>query len=121
MHNTVMCTLSLYDVIGITGHLHIKLKSFPNIAQPLHKEAVRGCSFLYIIAKKSVIMRGAFLVDVSEAFKAYFIYVFLNITETKLFHFHMLFKNGGLRVGFKLYLLLEYISGKIAYLRCCRN
>ena len=59
-----MCTLSLYDVIGITRHLHIKLKSFSNIAQPLHKEAVRGCSFLYIIAKKSVIMSEAFLVDV---------------------------------------------------------
>ena len=65
MHNAVMCTLSLYDVIGITRHLHIKLKSFSNIAKPLHKEAVRGCSFLYIIAKKSVIMSEAFLVDVS--------------------------------------------------------
>ena len=65
MHNAVMCTLSLYDVIGITGHLHVKLKSFSNIAQPLHKEAVRGCSFLYFIAKKSVVMSEAFLVDVS--------------------------------------------------------
>ena len=65
MHNAVMCTLSLYDVKGITRHLHIKLKSFSNIAQPLHKEALRGCSFLYIIAKKSVIMSEAFLVDVS--------------------------------------------------------
>ena len=65
MHNVVMCTLSLYDVIGITRHVHIKLKSFSNIALPLHKEAVRGCSFLYIIAKKSVIMSEAFLVDVS--------------------------------------------------------
>ena len=65
MHNAVMCTLSLYDVTGITRHLHIKLKSFSNIAQPLHKDAVRGCSFLYIIAKKSVIMSEAFLVDVS--------------------------------------------------------
>ena len=65
MHNAVMCTLSLYDVIGITRHLHIKLKSFSNIAQPLHKEAVRGCSFLYIIAKKSGIMSEAFLVEVS--------------------------------------------------------
>ena len=53
----------MYDVIGITRHLHIKLKSFFNIAQPLHKEAVRGCSFLYIIAKNSVIMSEAFLVD----------------------------------------------------------
>ena len=70
MHNAVMCTLSLYDVMGITRHLHIKLKSFSNIAQPLHKEAVRGCSFLSIITKKSVIMSEAFLVDVS-------IYVFL--------------------------------------------
>ena len=65
MHNAVMCTLSLYDVIGISGHLHIKLKSFSKIAQPLHKEAVRCCTFLYIIAKKSVIMNEAFLVDVS--------------------------------------------------------
>ena len=38
MHNAAMCTLSLYDVIGITRHLHIKLKSFPNIAQQLHKK-----------------------------------------------------------------------------------
>ena len=67
MHNAVMWTLSLYDVIGITRHLNIKLKSFSNIAQPLHKVAVRGCSFLYIIAKKSVIMSEAFLVDVSIA------------------------------------------------------
>ena len=49
----------------MTGLLHIKLKSLSNIAQPLHKEAVRGCSFLHIIAKKSVIMSEAFLVDVS--------------------------------------------------------
>ena len=60
-----MCTLSLYDVIGITGHLHIKLKSFSNIAQPLNKEAAHGSSFLYINTKKSVIMSEAFLVDVS--------------------------------------------------------
>ena len=65
MHNVVVCTLSLYNAIGITRHLHIKLKSFSNIAQSLHKEAVRGCSFLYIIAKKSGIMSEAFLVDVS--------------------------------------------------------
>ena len=65
MHNAVMCMLSMYDVIGITRHLHIKLKSFTNLVQPLHKEAVRGCSFLYIITKKSVIMSEAFLVDVS--------------------------------------------------------
>ena len=66
MHNAVMCTLSLFDVIGKIRHLHINLKSFSNIAQPLHKEAVRGCSFLYIIiAKKSVIMSEAFLVEVS--------------------------------------------------------
>ena len=65
MHNASMCTLSLYDVIGITRHLHIKLKSFFNIAQSLHKEEVRGCSFLSIIAKKSVILSEAFLVDVS--------------------------------------------------------
>ena len=64
MHNAVMCTLSLCDVIGITRHLHIKLKSFSNIAQHLHKETIRGCSFLYIISKKSVIMSEAFLVDV---------------------------------------------------------
>ena len=56
MHNAVMCTLSLHDVIGITPRrLHIKLKSF----------IVRGCSFLYIIAKKSMTMSEAFLVDVS--------------------------------------------------------
>ena len=68
MHNAVMCTLRLYDVIGITRHqLHIKFKSFSKITQPLHKEAVRGCSFLYIIAEKSVIMSEAFLVDVSIA------------------------------------------------------
>ena len=60
-----MYTLSLYDVVRITGHLHIKLKLFSNIAQPLHKEAVQGLSFLYIIAKKSVIMSEAFLVEVS--------------------------------------------------------
>ena len=65
MHNAVMCTLSLYNVIGITRHLYIKLMSFFNIVQPLHKEAVRGYSFLYIIAKKSVIMSEAYLVDVS--------------------------------------------------------
>ena len=65
MHNAFMCTSSLYDVIGITGHLHIKLKSFSNIAQLLHKDAVRDCSFLYIIAKKSVIMSEASLDDVS--------------------------------------------------------
>ena len=65
MHNVVMCTLSLYDVIGITRHLHIKLKSFSNIARSLHKEAVTGCSFLYIIAKKPVIKSKAILVDVS--------------------------------------------------------
>ena len=45
MHNAVMCTLSLYDVIGITRHLHLTLKSFSNIPQPLYKEVVRGCSF----------------------------------------------------------------------------
>ena len=61
MHNAVMRTLDLYDVIGITRHLHIEFKLFSNIAQPLHKEALR----CYIIAKKSVIMSEAFLVDVS--------------------------------------------------------
>ena len=67
MHNAVMYTLSLYDVIGITRHLHIKLKSFSfsNIAKPLHKEAVRRRSFSFITAKKSVIMTEAFFVDVS--------------------------------------------------------
>ena len=65
MQNAVMCTLSQYGVIGIMRHLHNKLKSFSNIAQPLHKEAERGCSFLYIIAEKSVISSEAFLVDVS--------------------------------------------------------
>ena len=47
MHNAAMCTLSLYDVIEKTRHLYIKLKSFSNIAQPQHKEAVRGCLFIY--------------------------------------------------------------------------
>ena len=61
MHNAVMCTLCLYEVIRITRHLHIKLKSFSNIAQPLHKETLPGCSFLYIIVKKSVIMSEAFI------------------------------------------------------------
>ena len=65
MFNAVICTLSMYDVIGITRHLHIKLKSFSNITQPLQKVAVRGCSFLFIIAKKSVMMSEAVLVDVS--------------------------------------------------------
>ena len=65
MHNAVVCTLNLYDVIGITRHLHVKLMSFSNIAQPLHKESVRRCSFSFIMAKKSVIMSEAFLVDVS--------------------------------------------------------
>ena len=60
MHNYVMCTLSLYDVIRITRHLHIKSKSFSNIARPLYKEAVCGFSFLYTIAKNSVIMSEAF-------------------------------------------------------------
>ena len=69
MHNAVMCTLSLYDVIGITRRLHIKLKSFSNIAQLLHKEAVRRCSFSFITAKKSVIMSEAFFVDVSIYFQ----------------------------------------------------
>ena len=69
MHNAVMCTFSLYDVIGITRHQHIKLKSFSKIGQPLHKEAVRDCSCLYIIAEKSVIMSEAFLVDVSKTFE----------------------------------------------------
>ena len=56
MHNAAMCTLSLYDVIGITGHLHIKLKSFSNIAKPL---------YVAVIAKRSVKMSEALLVDVS--------------------------------------------------------
>ena len=41
------------------------MTSFSKIAEHLHKKAVRGCSFLYIIAEKSVIMSEAFLVDVS--------------------------------------------------------
>ena len=65
MHNAVMCTLNMYDVIRIMRHLHIKLKSFSKIAKPLHKEAVCGCSILYIIAEKLGIMSEAFLVDVS--------------------------------------------------------
>ena len=69
MHNAVMCTLSLYDAIGITRHLHIKLKSFSNMAQPIHKEEVRRCSFSFITAKKSVIMSEAFFVAVSIYFQ----------------------------------------------------
>ena len=65
MHNAFMCTLSLYDVIGITRHLHIKLKSFTKIGQPLHKDGVRDCSILYMIDEKSVIMSEAFLFDAS--------------------------------------------------------
>ena len=65
MHDAVMCTLSLYDVMGINASSAYQIKSFSNIAQPIHKVEVRGCSFLYIIAKKSVIMSEAFLVDVS--------------------------------------------------------
>ena len=60
-----MCTLNLYDVIRITRHLQVKLKSFSNLVQPLHKIAVRGCSFLHITAMKSEIMSEAFFVDVS--------------------------------------------------------
>ena len=78
MHNAVMCTLSLCDVIGITRHLRIKSKSFSNITQPLHKEAVHVCSFLYIIAKKSVIMSEAFLVDVSIEFLITKRYMYIN-------------------------------------------
>ena len=65
MNNAVMCTLNLYDVISITRHLHIKLKQFSNLVQHLHKEAIRGCSFLFNIAKKLEIMSQAFFVDVS--------------------------------------------------------
>ena len=71
MHNTAMCTLSLYDVIGITRHLHniiIKLRLYSEIAQPLIKKQYVAVDFLYIIAEKSVIMSEAFLVDVSIIF-----------------------------------------------------
>ena len=77
MHNAVMCTLSLYVVIGITRHLHIKLKSISNIAQPLNKEALRGCSFLFIIAKKSVIM--------SEAFWRQYIFILTIAVNSEIF------------------------------------
>ena len=40
MHNAVMSTLRLYDAVGITRHLHNKLKSFSNIAQPLHNAPI---------------------------------------------------------------------------------
>ena len=90
MHNDGMCTLSLYDVIGITRHLHIKLKSFSNVAQPLHKEAVRGCSFLYITATKSMIMSEAFLVDVSIVIKHVFIYIIGPSGAIKILAFHAL-------------------------------
>ena len=71
--NAVMCTLSLYDISGITHNLHIKLESFSHIAEHLNKEAVRGSSFLDIIAKKSVIMSEAFLVDVSILYQIIFV------------------------------------------------
>ena len=45
MHNAAMCTLSLYDVIGKNASPAYQIKSFFIIAQPLHKEAVRGWSF----------------------------------------------------------------------------
>ena len=80
MHIAVMCTLSLYDVTGITRHPHFKFKSFSNIAQNLHKEAVRGCSFLYSIAKISVIMSEAFLVDVSITI---FLYIVLTHSDIR--------------------------------------
>ena len=35
MNIAVMCTLNLYDVIGITRHVNIKLKSFSNGVQSL--------------------------------------------------------------------------------------
>ena len=81
MHIAVVCTLSMYDVIEITRHLHVKLKSFSNIAQPLHKEAVRGCSFLHIIATKSVIVSEAFLVDVSIQGQSLYNVAFIRFVE----------------------------------------
>ena len=42
-----------------------QIKVISKIAQPLHNEAVCGCSFFYIITEKSVIMSEGFLVDVS--------------------------------------------------------
>ena len=89
MHNAIMYTLSLYDVIGITRHLHIKLKSFPNIAQPLQKEAVSRCSLSFITAKKSVIMSEAVFVDVS-------IYVLILIS----FHLLRTFNGSVMRQSF---------------------
>ena len=58
--------------------MDIKLKSFSNIVRPLNKEVNRGCSFLYIIAKKSVIMSEAFLVDVSIYTECILVNVLLN-------------------------------------------
>ena len=75
MRNNVMCTLRLYDVIGITRHLPIQLKSFSKIAQPLHKEAVHGCSFLCAIAEKSVIMSEAFYLTSVSYFSVRNLYI----------------------------------------------
>ena len=91
MHNAVMCTLNLYDVIGITRHLHIKLKSISNTAQPLHKEAVRGCLCLYIIAKKSVIMSDAFLSDVSILWYTFRYAIIIIYSTTKATHQLLIF------------------------------
>ena len=53
MTYAAMCTLSLYDVIRITRHLHIKFKSFSNLYTNKQHVAVHT---LYTIAKKTVIM-----------------------------------------------------------------
>ena len=135
MHNAVMCTLSLYDVIGITRHLPIKLKSFSNIAQPLHKEAVHGCSFSYNIAMKSVIMSEAFLVDVSicsltglaciNILNAGFSDTCLNLKKTRtyahksvlLFRFRYKMTDGGMLMFFIVFIVfvIDYLGKK--YLR----
>ena len=62
MNNTVMCTLNLhvYDVIRITRHLHVKLKSFSYHLQPVHNKP-----YVAVAAKKSEIMSEALFVDVS--------------------------------------------------------
>ena len=104
MHNAVMCTLSLYDdVIGIKRHLQIKVRSFSNIAQPLHKEAVRGCSFLFIIAKKSLIMSEAFLVDVSI--------IFVCTDSTEIFFSKL--RSAGLNYNLPSFFFDSYCAGGI--------
>ena len=60
MNNALMCTLDMYNVNRITCHLHVKLKSFSKLTQPLLKQAVSGCSFFVYHRYKKVVMSEAF-------------------------------------------------------------